>query len=168
MGNGSDIEMVVFNAGPAERVEPTVDASVASVVPGPAERATVRASAPVVNPFVQMINASKRPAVSPPKAPLRGPASAGNAEPPQPSLAEAAAAVAAASAAGAEARAAAEDDADSDAGTGPKMSCMERTRVVAMKPTTKGGAHRSGGGTRKSTEPKVTPHQRLLELPDQG
>ena len=104
LGNGSDIEMVVFNAGPAERVEPTADASVASVVPGPAERAAVRASALVVDPFARMINASKRSAVSPPKAPLRGPASAGNAEPPQPSLPEAAAAVAAASAAGAEAR----------------------------------------------------------------
>ena len=102
--NGSDIDMAVFNAGPAERVEPTIDASVARVVPGPAERAAVRASAPVVDPFARMINASKRPAVSPPKAPLRGPAFAGNAEPPQPSLAEAAAAVAAASAAGAEAR----------------------------------------------------------------
>lgn len=164
--DGADIEMVVFNPGPAGPVEATV----ANVVPGPAERAAVRANAPVVNPFARMTNASKRRAEDLPTAPLREPVVAGNTEPPQPSLAEAAAAVAAASAvlADAEARAAAEDDTDSDAGTGPKMASIERTRVVAKKAETKEGSHRSGGGTRKSTEPKVTPHQRLQEYPNQG
>jgi hypothetical protein len=48
------------------------------------------------------------------------------------------------------------------------MAAIERPRVVALKQPTNNGVHRGGGGTRKSIEPNVSAHQRLLEFPGQG
>ena len=60
-----DTEMVVFTAG--DELPDT------SATRGPAERAAARSRAPMANPFARRTNATKRPAVASPAAPLRAP-----------------------------------------------------------------------------------------------
>ena len=154
---------VVMRDGDIEMVEIVP----AATAPAAAARAAARASGPTVNPFARLTGASKRSAVAMPHVPLRAPALAGDTQ----SLADAAAAVTAANAALAEAQARAgaeEPDEAEGTSTGPKMAAIERPHVVAIKPATKGGTHRGSGGIRKSTEPKVTAHQRVAEFPGQG
>ena len=63
--DGADIEMGVFTAG--DELPDT------SATRGPAERAAARSRAPMANPFARRTNATKRPAVASPAAPLRAP-----------------------------------------------------------------------------------------------